>query len=117
MYFRPGNLVKDFVVEPMKRTKTTTGRAKTGYDTETRAILRGVIADADSNAIARYSQTEHPCTHQIVQRGGEQAKQGDRLVLGHAHYYVLGVNNIAAMGIATIYYVEKRMDLDDGSQF
>ncbi len=36
MYFRPGNLVKDFVVEPVKRTVTTKGRAQTTYDTETR---------------------------------------------------------------------------------
>lgn len=117
MYLRTGNLIKDFVIEPLKRTKTTTGRAQTTYDTETRAILRGVIADAGTDAIARYSQTDHPVTHQITQRGGEKAKPGDRLVRDHAHYYILGVDNIAALGIATIYYVEERTDLDDGSQF
>lgn len=116
MYLRTGNLVKDFVIEPIKRTVNAKGRAQTTYDTETRAILRGVIADADTNAVARYSQTEHPCTHQIVQRGGEKAKPGDRLVREHSHYYVLGVDNVAALGIATIYYVEERADLDDGSQ-
>jgi hypothetical protein len=117
MYLRTGNLIKDFIIEPISRKKDSKGRAQTTYDTETRAILRGVIADADANAIARYSQTDHPCTHQIVQRGGEAAKPGDRLVRDHAHYYILGVDNIAAMGIATIYYVEERTDLDDGSQF
>ena len=116
MYFRPGNLVKDFVIEPVKRTVTTKGRAQTTYDTETRRILRGVIASADPEAVARYSQTDHPCTHQIVQRGGEKAKPGDRLVRSHTHYYILGVDNIAAMWIATIYYVEERLDLDDGSE-
>lgn len=117
MYLRTGNLVKDFIIEPLKRGVSTTGRAKTTYDTDTRRILRGVIAAADANEIARYSQTEHPCTHQIVQRGGEKAKPGDRLVRDHSHYYILGVDNVAAMGIATIYYVEERVDLDDGSQF
>lgn len=117
MYFRTGNLIKDFIIEPISRKKNTKGRAETTYDTETRAILRGVIADADADAVARYSQMGHPCTHQIVQRGGEKAKPGDRLVRDHAFYYVLGVDDIAAMGVATIYYVEERMDLDDGSQF
>lgn len=116
MYFRPGNLIKDFVIEPVKRVKNTKGRAQTTYDTETRRILRGVIASADPKAVARYSQTDHPCTHQIVQRGGEAAKPGDRLVREHSHYYILGVDNVAAMGVATIYYVEERLDLDDGSE-
>lgn len=117
MYLRTGNLIKDFVIEPLKRTVNTKGRAQTTYDTETRGILRGVIADADAKAVERYSQAEHPCTHQIVQRGGEKAKPGDRLVRDHAHYYILGVDNVAALGIATIYYVEERTDLDNGSQF
>lgn len=116
MYFRPGNLIKDFVVEPVSRVKNSKGRAQTTYDTETRAILRGVIASADPKAVARYSQTDHPCTHQIVQCGGEAAKPGDRLVRGRAHYYILGVDNVAAMGVATIYYAEERLDLDDGSE-
>lgn len=116
MYLRPGNLIKDFVIEPVKRTVTTKGRAQTAYDTETRDVLRGVIASADAKAVARYSQTEHPCTHQIVQRGGKKAKPGDRLVRGHAYYYIIGVDNIAEMGIATLYYVEERLDLDDGSE-
>ena len=51
-----------------------------------------------------------------MQRGGEAAKPGDRLVRGRAHYYILGVDNVAAMGIATIYYAEERLDLDDGSE-
>ena len=117
MYLRTGNLIKDFVIEPISRKKDSKGRAQATYDTETRAILRGVIADADANAIARYSQTDHPCTHQITQRGGEKAKPGDRLAHGHAYYYILGVDNVASLGIATIYYVEERTDLDDGSQF
>ena len=117
MYLRTGNLVKDFVIESVARNVNSSGRPSITYDVETAAILRGVIADASPEAVARYSQTEHPCTHQIVQRGGEKAKPGDRLVRGHTHYYVLGVDNVAALGIATIYYVEERTDLDHGSQF
>lgn len=117
MYLRTGNLIKDFIVEPVRRTVNAKGRPQTSYDTDSRAILRGVIADAGPEAVARYSQTAHPCTHQIVQRGGVKAKPGDRLVRASAHYYVLGVDNVAELGIATIYYVEERTDLDDGSQF
>mgnify|MGYP006916064236 CR=1 FL=1 len=115
MYLRTGNLVKDFVIEPLKRGIQTTGRAKTVYDTESRAILRGVISSADPDAVARYDQTDHPCTHQIAQYGGERAKPGDRLVLGQRYYYILGVDNIGSLSIATLYYVEERTDLDDGS--
>lgn len=117
MYFRTGNMIKDFVIEPVIQAKTSTGRAATSYDTESRAILRGVIASADANAIQRYDQTGHPITHQIVQYGGIKAKPGDRLAREHSHYYIQGVDDIAAMGIATIYYVDERMDLDHGSQF
>jgi hypothetical protein len=117
VYLRTGNLVKDFIIEPMTREVNSKGRATTTYDTQSRKILRGVIADADANDVARYSQTEHPCTHQIVQRGGEKAKPGDRLVRDHAYYYIAGVDNVGALGIATIYYVEERTDLDNGSQF
>lgn len=117
MYLRTGNLVKDFVIEPLKREVQTTGRPKTTYDTETRAILRGVLASADPDAVARYDQTDHPCTHQIAQYGGEKAKPGDRLARDQRYYYILGVDNIGGLGIATLYYVEERKDLDDGSRF
>ena len=117
MYLRPGNLIKSFTIEPVKRTKNSKGRAETTYDTETAAIMRGVIASADPDAVKRFDQTEHPITHQIAQYSGPKAKPGDRLVRGHTHYYVRGVDNIAELSIATLYYVEERTDLDDGSQF
>ena len=41
-YLRPGNLYKDFVIEPLMAEKSTTGRAATQYDTESRQLLRGV---------------------------------------------------------------------------
>jgi len=116
MYLRPGNLIKDFIIEPLKRVQNSKGRAQTTYDTETRAVLRGVIADASTDAAERYSQAEHPCTHQIAQRGGAKAKTGDRLARDHSHYYILGVDDIGALSVATIYYVEERADLDDGSR-
>lgn len=116
MYLRPGNLIKDFIIEPVSRKKNSRGRAETTYDTESKAVLRGVLASASAEAKQRYDQTDHPVTHQIAQRGGAKAKPGDRLVRGHAHYYIMGVDNIAEMGIATLYYVEERLDLDDGSE-
>ena len=116
MYLRPGNLIKDFIIEPIAHGKNSSGRAKASYDTESAAVLRGVIADASPDAVQRYSQTNHTCTHQIAQKGGKRAKEGDRLVRGHSMYYILGVDEIGELGIASIYYVEKRADLDDGSQ-
>lgn len=117
MYLRPGNLIKNFTIEPISRKKTSTGRAQTSYDEQSAAVLRGVIASASPEAVTKYSQAEHPCTHQIVQHGGDKAKPGDRLVREHSHYYVLGVDDIGELNIATIYYVEERADLDHGSQF
>lgn len=45
-YLRPGNLYKDFVIEPHIAEKSTTGRATAKYDTESRQLLRGVLSDA-----------------------------------------------------------------------
>ena len=54
-YLRPGNLYKDFVIEPHIAEKSTTGRATAKYDTESRQLLRGVLSDASPEAIERFS--------------------------------------------------------------
>ena len=117
MYLRPGNLVKDFIIEPVSSAVDSTGRPVKSYDQESGGILRGVIASASAKAIEKYGQDAHPCTHQIVQYGGKKAKPTDRLVRGHAHYYILGIDDVGELDVATIYYVEERVDQDNGSAF
>ena len=102
-YLRPGNLYKDFVIEPLMAEKSTTGRAAAKYDTESRQLLRGVLSDA------------HPVTHQIVQRGKPKAKDGDRLILENRAYYVEGVDPLGNLGLYTLYYVQQREDTHNGN--
>ena len=113
-YLRPGNLYKDFVIEPLMAEKSTTGRAATKYDTESRQLLRGVLSDASPEVIERFSQNAHPVTHQIVQAVAV-AKDGDRLILENRAYYVEGVDPLGNLGLYTLYYVQQREDTHNGN--
>lgn len=114
-YLRPGNLYKDFVIEPHIAEKSTTGRATAKYDTESRQLLRGVLSDASPEVIERFSQNAHPVTHQIAQRGRPKAKAGDRLLLENRAYYVEGVDPLGDLDLYTLYYVQQREDTHNGN--
>lgn len=114
-YLRPGNLYKDFVIEPLLTAKSSSGRTATKYDAESRELLHGVISSASPEVIERYSQNAHPVTHTIVQPGNPKAKAGDRLILRNQAYYIEGVDNIGGLGMFTIYYVQQREDTHDGN--
>ena len=106
-YLRPGNLYKDFVIEPHIAEKSTTGRATAKYDTESRQLLRGVLSDASPEVIERFSQN--------AQRGRPKAKAGDRLLLENRAYYVEGVDPLGDLGLYTLYYVQQREDTHNGN--
>lgn len=114
-YLRPGNLYKDFVIEPHIAEKSTTGRATAKYDTESRQLLRGVLSAASPEVIERFGQNAHPVTHQIAQRGRPKAKAGDRLILESRAYYVEGVDPLGDLGLYTLYYVQQREDTHNGN--
>lgn len=112
MYLRPGNLFKDFFVEPRTTAIGGRGRQAITYDTAGTTHLLAVLAEAKPDEIERFKQTEHPITHTITQRGRPKAKAGDRLVHGGRLFYVQGIDEPGELGIWTIYYAEERSDVD-----
>lgn len=111
MYLRPGNLLKDFIVEESKTDVSPTGRPALSYKDDGAKMLRGVLAEADPRQKRRWEQLQHPITHTIVQTGRPQAKGEDKLVMGNRVFLVQGVDDAGSLGICTIYYVEERMDV------
>lgn len=113
MYLRPGNLLRDFVVEKMAIDANDMGRSMR-YFLPTGKILTGVLAEASQDERFMWKQRQHPITHKIVQNGSKLvADVGDRLTLGTRIFYVKGRDDISALGISTIFYVEERSDYSD----
>lgn len=113
MYLRPGNLLRDFVVERQTIDTSDMGRPQR-YFLPTGNILTGVLAEASQDERFMWKQRQHPITHKIVQNGSRQvADIGDRLSLGTRIFYVRGRDDISALGISTIFYVEERTDYSD----
>lgn len=110
MYLRPGNLYKDFIIEENVDGVSSAGRPTTSYSAERGRSLRGALAEANEDTRLRWKQAQHQVTHTIVQNGRPRAKPDDKLVFGERTFYVVGVDEAGSLGIATIYYVEERMD-------
>lgn len=115
MYLRPGNLPKDFFVEPREVTTTARGRETATYNTDHAEHVLGVLAQATPEEKERWAHNDHPITHIITQKGRPKAKAEDRLVHGARFFYIKGVDEIGELGIATLYYAEERSDLDANS--
>lgn len=110
MYLRPGNLLKDFVVERNEPVVTSTGRVANNYVGDGTMRLKGCLADASDEERENHSQKDHIVTHTIVQPGKPKAKRGDRLVLESRVFYIVDIDDAGSLGISTIYYAEERMD-------
>lgn len=110
LYLRPGNLIKDFLVEHKKEKTSGRGRVRADYDSESTELIHAVLAQASTTEKERWNQLQHPITHTIVQRGRPSAQAEDRIIHGSRTFYVQGVDEIGELGIATIYYVEERSD-------
>ena len=109
MYLKPGNLIKDLVVE-QKSVTTEHGRPRSVFDAEHTEHIKGVLSSASPTEKERWAQLQHPITHELVQRGEPKAKPEDRMIMGGRTFYVQGVDHIADIGVATIYYLEERSD-------
>lgn len=113
MYLRPGNLYKDFLV----KTKIT--EMKNGYPVEkyaeTEKHVIGVLAEASSKLSDamknRWDQSQHSLTHTLVVRGKSHVKKQDHLILGERGFLVLSIDDISALGISEIIYLEERNDV------
>ena len=111
MYLRPGNLYRTFVIENNKNIVSSIGRPRANYNHTQQDILEGILAEADPNQKMRWEQLQHPITHTIVQDGSPKTKAEDKLILEDRVFLVQGVDNLADLGISTIYYVEERFYL------
>lgn len=111
MYMRPGNLLKDFVIEENKQTVTSTGRAVVGYQGDGNRMLKGCLAEASKEERQARSTPDHSVTHTIVQSGSPKAKRTDKLVFGERVFYIVDIDDTGALGVATIYYAEERRDV------
>lgn len=101
-------LLKTFQVERKKTGLNGKGaRAATWIEVGT---LRGVLADASPHDRLQWKQMQYPVTHQIVQPGAPQTKQGDRLLYNGRKFYVQGVENPGELNAWTIIMCEERED-------
>lgn len=113
MYLRPGNLWKDYHVF-RKSTKNTNGyRVDTWIDTG--ELITGVLAEASTADSERtkhlWDQDQHSLTHTMVVRGRSDVLKGYMLSLGEKAYLVLVNDNVGALGMAGLLYLEERNDL------
>lgn len=111
MYVRPGNLLKEFIVEGNRQAVTSTGRVANCHTGDGTKTLKGCLADATDDERTNHSRKDHIVTHTIVQAGSPKAKRADKLVLGERVFYVVDVNDAGMLGISTIYYAEERRDV------
>ncbi len=111
MYLRPGNLLKEFIIETNETAVASTGRVANRYVGDGTRTLKGCLAEASDEERTNHSKKEHVVTHTIVQAGSPKVKRTDRLVLGERAFYIVDIDDAGALGIATIYYAEERRDL------
>ena len=112
MYMRPGNLYKDFIIESSEETIGKGGRPQRKYDDSGLRILKGALCDATADEKMRWAQQEHPITHTITQQGKPKCKPEDKLVYNGRTFLVQGIGDVTDVGIATLYFVEERMDVE-----
>ena len=111
MYVRPGNLLKEFIVESCQQVVTSAGRVANCYVGDGTKTLKGRLAEASGEDRTNHSQKEHVITHTIVQEGSPKAKRRDKLSFGERAFNVVHFEDAGTLGISTIYYVEERRDL------
>lgn len=63
MYLRPGNLFKDFVVEPNTQVVTASGRVANAPKGDGSKIIRGCLAESTKEQKESHSTRDRVCTH------------------------------------------------------
>lgn len=111
MYLKPGNLFKEFIIEENTQTVTSTGRVANRHTGDGRNTLKGCLAEATADERKNHSHQDHAVTHTIVQSGPPKAKREDKLILGSRVFYIVDIDDTGALGIATLYYAEERLDV------
>ena len=113
MYLRPGNLWRTFRVQ-RKQTQIVSGYSKETYK-DTGAVIRGVLAEAQDSANDRmklmWDQEQHSLTHTMVVKGKSDVKRGDMLSCDERTWLVLYNDDVGALGLAGLIYLEERNDV------
>lgn len=113
MYLRPGNLWKCYRLF-RKMTRIDGGYPKEEYE-ETGESVIGVLAKAQDSESSRmklmWDQREHSLSHTMVVRGKANVKLGDMLTLGGKAWLVLYNDDVGALGVAGLLYLEERNDV------
>ena len=110
MYLRPGNLGRDFIIERKTAGISASGRTAVTFE-PTGEVLHGVLSNAKTSEIQKWQQLQHDITHTVIQRaGGVRVDTGDRLNLNCLYFYIQGVDDISALGLFVLYYVEERAE-------
>jgi hypothetical protein len=114
MYLRPGNLWKDYHVL-RKETRNTNGYKVDGKWIDTGELIKGVLAEASTADSERtkhmWDQDQHSLTHTMAVRGRADVLKGYMLSNGEKGYLVLVNDNVGALGMAGLLYLEERNDL------
>lgn len=86
---------------------TKSGQMPDGY-------IDGILSESSPEEKERWSTTDHPVTHKIVQQGRNNiAKEGDILVLNDLYYYVQRKpRNPGGLNHFTVYFCEERSGLN-----
>ena len=113
MYLRPGNLWKTYRV--MEKVELNQSGHLVGEYRDACREITGVLAQADSNMSDRtkhlWDQDQHSLTHTMVVRGRAELKKEDMLTRGEKAYLVLLVDDIGALGMAGLVYLQERNDV------
>jgi len=107
MFLRPGNLLKNFILERCESGVNDMGRLQKVFKRDSEPF-RCVLGSASPHEKEQYGRIDHPVSHTIVHRGRVRAKEGDRFLYGDRAFYVQAVDGGADLGIATVYYAEER---------
>lgn len=113
MYLRPGQLKKKFTVK-RNISKVINGYRKDVIE-ETGEEVVGILAEADTQVSERkkhlWGQEQHSITHTLVTQKATGLRKGDFLSYKERLFLVLVCDNVAAIGTASLIYLEERNDL------
>ena len=113
MYLRPGNLWKCYRVF-RKKTRIVSGYQKEIHEGTGETVM-GVLAEAQDSANDRmknmWDQRVHSLTHTMVVRQKTDLKIGDMLTLDGKAWLVLYNDDIGALGLPGLIYLEERNDV------
>lgn len=116
MYLRPGQLMKVYDIS-RETSVNDHGYLRNAYQ-RTGEQVRGILSQADTNQAERtkhlWDQNQHSLSHTMVVASASDIRKDDIIASTDETdkaYLVLAVDNVAAMGLSTLVYLEERNDI------